>query len=175
MWDVCSDQEACELIRNVYDPQEASKILVDHALSRFSSDNLSCMVVRLDFTAKFEKLNKNADGQSISESIPESIQPETLAEKTAESSVVEKTIPVLPAESPEVPELKMPEPEKIHQKENTEPVPADGAQDVVNHMKEDVKAEEAKQEKPKPEVKQTEVKQEKPKESDSKSEAQKKD
>jgi protein phosphatase PTC1 len=55
---VCSDQEAVELIRNVHDPQEASKILVDYALSRFSSDNLSCMVVRLDFTGKFEKLKE---------------------------------------------------------------------------------------------------------------------
>ena len=29
-------------------PQAASKILVDHALSRFSTDNLSVMVVRFD-------------------------------------------------------------------------------------------------------------------------------
>jgi protein phosphatase PTC1 len=31
----------------VSDAQEASKILVDHALARFSTDNLSCMVIRL--------------------------------------------------------------------------------------------------------------------------------
>lgn len=30
------------------DPQLASKQLVDHALARFSTDNLSCMVVRFD-------------------------------------------------------------------------------------------------------------------------------
>ncbi|KAJ9241691.1 hypothetical protein DTO169E5_3435 [Paecilomyces variotii] len=48
LWDVCSDQEAVDLIRNVQDPQEASRILVDHALSRFSTDNLSCMVIRFD-------------------------------------------------------------------------------------------------------------------------------
>ncbi|KAH8425236.1 type 2C protein phosphatase PTC1 [Aspergillus melleus] len=48
LWDVCSDQEAVDLIRNVPDAQEASKILVDHALSRFSTDNLSCMVIRFD-------------------------------------------------------------------------------------------------------------------------------
>ena len=30
------------------DPQEASKILVDHALQRFSTDNLSVMIVRFD-------------------------------------------------------------------------------------------------------------------------------
>jgi protein phosphatase PTC1 len=45
---VCSDQEAVDLIRNVHDPQGASKTLVDHALARFSTDNLSCMVVRFD-------------------------------------------------------------------------------------------------------------------------------
>ncbi|KAF7547535.1 hypothetical protein G7046_g8974 [Stylonectria norvegica] len=48
LWDVCTDQEAVDLIRNVQDPSLASKILVDHALNRFSTDNLSCMIVRLD-------------------------------------------------------------------------------------------------------------------------------
>ncbi|EYE92994.1 type 2C protein phosphatase PTC1 [Aspergillus ruber CBS 135680] len=48
LWDVCSDQEAVELIRNVPDAQEASRVLVDHALARFSTDNLSCMVIRFD-------------------------------------------------------------------------------------------------------------------------------
>jgi protein phosphatase PTC1 len=48
LWDVCSDQEAVDLIRDVQDSQVASKILVDHALARFSTDNLSCMVIRLD-------------------------------------------------------------------------------------------------------------------------------
>ncbi|ODQ55121.1 PP2C-domain-containing protein [Saitoella complicata NRRL Y-17804] len=49
LWDVCSDQEAVELVRGVPDPQEASRVLVEHALSRFSTDNLSCMVVRLNW------------------------------------------------------------------------------------------------------------------------------
>jgi len=48
LWDVCSDQEAVDLIRNIQDPQAASKQLVDHALARFSTDNLSCMVIRFD-------------------------------------------------------------------------------------------------------------------------------
>ncbi len=48
MWDVCSDQEAVDLIRNVQDPQTASKTLVDYALARFSTDNLSVMIVRFD-------------------------------------------------------------------------------------------------------------------------------
>lgn len=30
------------------DPQDASRVLVDHALSRFSTDNLSVMIVRFD-------------------------------------------------------------------------------------------------------------------------------
>ena len=30
------------------DPQAASKALVEHALARFSTDNLSCMIVRFD-------------------------------------------------------------------------------------------------------------------------------
>jgi len=47
LWDVCSDQEAVDLVRTIQDPQDASKTLVDHALARFSTDNLSCMIVRL--------------------------------------------------------------------------------------------------------------------------------
>lgn len=37
-----------DLVRNTEDPIAASKMLVDHALNRFSTDNLSCMIVRLD-------------------------------------------------------------------------------------------------------------------------------
>ncbi|KAF3062922.1 Protein phosphatase 2C [Trichoderma lentiforme] len=48
LWDVCSDQEAVDLVREVHDPGEGSKLLVDHALNRFSTDNLSCMIVRFD-------------------------------------------------------------------------------------------------------------------------------
>ncbi|KAI5816293.1 phosphatase 2C-like domain-containing protein [Pyronema omphalodes] len=59
LWDVCTDQEAVDLVRNTFDPQLASKQLVDYALSKFSSDNLSCMIVRLDHTGKFAGL----DGQ----------------------------------------------------------------------------------------------------------------
>ena len=39
------------MIRNTQDPQAASKQLVDYALARFSTDNLSCMVVRFDSKA----------------------------------------------------------------------------------------------------------------------------
>lgn len=48
LWDVCSDQEAVDMVRNVSSPQTASKVLVDNALGRFSTDNLSVMIVRFD-------------------------------------------------------------------------------------------------------------------------------
>ncbi|GAA5847638.1 hypothetical protein JCM5353_004168 [Sporobolomyces roseus] len=49
LWDVCSDQEAVDLLKNsgVTDPQEASKKLVDHAMARNSTDNISVLVVCL--------------------------------------------------------------------------------------------------------------------------------
>lgn len=40
------------MVREVQDPVAASKQLVDHALSRFSTDNLSCMIVRFDKPAE---------------------------------------------------------------------------------------------------------------------------
>ncbi|KAJ5690059.1 hypothetical protein N7462_004451 [Penicillium macrosclerotiorum] len=61
LWDVCSDQEAVDLIRNVPDAQHASKILVDHALARFSTDNLSCMVIRLDSNRVKDVVNNKTE------------------------------------------------------------------------------------------------------------------
>ena len=62
---MCSDQEAVDLVRHIQDPQAASKQLVDHALARFSTDNLSCMIVRFDNHAlkqrKSEALGTGAD------------------------------------------------------------------------------------------------------------------
>lgn len=57
LWDVASDQEAVELVRDVQDPVAAAKLLVDHALARFSTDNLSCMVVRFDKQALLDHQN----------------------------------------------------------------------------------------------------------------------
>jgi protein phosphatase PTC1 len=57
LWDVCSDQDAVDLVHNVQDPAAAAKLLVDHALSRFSTDNLSCMIVRLDKQGLLENQN----------------------------------------------------------------------------------------------------------------------
>ncbi|OOF93081.1 hypothetical protein ASPCADRAFT_53644 [Aspergillus carbonarius ITEM 5010] len=61
LWDVCSDQEAVDLVRNVHDAQDASKILVDHALARFSTDNLSCMVIRFDSDRVKDVINRVVD------------------------------------------------------------------------------------------------------------------
>lgn len=47
LWDVCTDQQAVDLIRDVPNEKLASKILVDHALKEYSTDNLTVMVVRL--------------------------------------------------------------------------------------------------------------------------------
>lgn len=59
---MCSDQEAVDLVRQIQDPQEASKKLVDYALARFSTDNLSCMVVRFDNKALRQRKNDAAMG-----------------------------------------------------------------------------------------------------------------
>ncbi|KAJ9091217.1 hypothetical protein QFC19_009213 [Naganishia cerealis] len=48
LWDVTEDQEAVDLIRNKTDPQEASKVLLDHAIHSYSTDNLSVMVIRFN-------------------------------------------------------------------------------------------------------------------------------
>lgn len=58
LWDVCSDQEAVDLVRNIPEPSAASKLLVDHALSRFSTDNLSCMIVRFNMEAVVQSQEK---------------------------------------------------------------------------------------------------------------------
>ena len=50
-----------DLIRHTADPQLASKQLVDHALSRFSTDNLSCMVVRFDNIALKQAFEKRTE------------------------------------------------------------------------------------------------------------------
>ncbi|KAK4456317.1 phosphatase 2C-like domain-containing protein [Podospora aff. communis PSN243] len=60
LWDVCSDQDAVDLVKDIMDPVTAAKTLVDHALSRFSTDNLSCMIIRFDKEAVIEKqVNKD--------------------------------------------------------------------------------------------------------------------
>ena len=51
-----------DLIRQIQDPQDASKKLVDYALARFSTDNLSCMVVRFDNKAVRQRKNEGTIG-----------------------------------------------------------------------------------------------------------------
>ncbi|RUS20498.1 hypothetical protein BC937DRAFT_95068 [Endogone sp. FLAS-F59071] len=46
LWDVCDDQDAVDLIKDIEDPQLASEKLLEHALANYSTDNLSIMVVR---------------------------------------------------------------------------------------------------------------------------------
>ena len=48
-------------MRHTYDPQIASKVLVDHALARFSTDNLSCMIVRFDNKALQQTVERKAE------------------------------------------------------------------------------------------------------------------
>ena len=48
-------------MRNTQDPQAASKALVEHALSRFSTDNLSVMTVRFDNKAVQQAVEKKVE------------------------------------------------------------------------------------------------------------------
>ncbi|KAK2748881.1 Protein phosphatase 2C 1 [Onygenales sp. PD_40] len=80
LWDVCSDQDAVDLVRNTQDPQAASKILVDHALSRFSTDNLSCMIVRFDTKAIQQALERRTHPAGIDSSDSSSKQLEGISE-----------------------------------------------------------------------------------------------
>lgn len=50
-----------DLVRHTPDPQLASKHLVDHALARFSTDNLSCMIVRFDNKALQQTVERKAE------------------------------------------------------------------------------------------------------------------
>ncbi|XP_057457476.1 probable protein phosphatase 2C 39 [Lotus japonicus] len=47
LWKVMSNQEAVDAIRNVKDARSAAKNLTEEALKRNSSDDISCVVVRL--------------------------------------------------------------------------------------------------------------------------------
>ncbi|OAA78829.1 Protein phosphatase 2C [Akanthomyces lecanii RCEF 1005] len=67
LWDVCGDQAAVDIVRKIQDPTAASKRLVEHALSRLSTDNLSCMVVRLDKDAMQRATNGAATADADSD------------------------------------------------------------------------------------------------------------
>ncbi|MCO5589645.1 hypothetical protein L7F22_043613 [Adiantum nelumboides] len=55
LWDVADDQDAVDLIRDEKDPQVAAARLLQHALSNFSTDNTSVMVVRFACDAEASK------------------------------------------------------------------------------------------------------------------------
>lgn len=59
-----------DLIRNTHDAQAASKILVDHALSRFSTDNLSCMIVRFDSKLVQDMVDRRVDPIGVEGDVP---------------------------------------------------------------------------------------------------------
>jgi protein phosphatase PTC1 len=56
VWDVCSDQDAVDLIHDIKDPQEAAEALLNHSLKKFSTDNLSVMVIRFGQEKSIEKI-----------------------------------------------------------------------------------------------------------------------
>lgn len=66
LWDVTDDQDAVDLIANLEDPQEAAQTLLQHALSNFSTDNTSVMVVRFnaDGTTPASKAPKAGEASS---------------------------------------------------------------------------------------------------------------
>lgn len=47
LWDVIDDQEACEIIKDIKEPNEAAKTLVRYALENGTTDNVTAMVVYL--------------------------------------------------------------------------------------------------------------------------------
>lgn len=47
LWDVCSSQEAVDIVRYIDDPAEASSALVRYALNNKSEDNITALVIRL--------------------------------------------------------------------------------------------------------------------------------
>ncbi|KAH3663540.1 hypothetical protein OGAPHI_004941 [Ogataea philodendri] len=48
LWDVCSDQEAVDLVKSETDPYKASEMLCKLAINQMSTDNVTAMVVRFD-------------------------------------------------------------------------------------------------------------------------------
>merc|ERR1711981_1225733 len=77
-------------IRQTTDPQSASKALVDHALARFSTDNLSCMVIRFDNAAL--RVQRSAHNIGVEG------DPETLKGTMSEADAIVKSVEKLQSE-----------------------------------------------------------------------------
>lgn len=124
LWDVCSDQEAVDLIRNTQDPQLASKNLVDHALSRYSTDNLSCMVVRFDSKALQQTLERQKEPIGV-EGDPASTKKGGMSETDAKIQEARKGMPdvdVVPSEvAVQTEDKSIPTPEVIKEEEEKDP------------------------------------------------------
>lgn len=68
LWDVVDDQDAVDLIRDIDDAQMAAQKLLAHALSNFSTDNTSVMVVKFNVDGKVASMGKAAtEGEETSE------------------------------------------------------------------------------------------------------------
>ena len=63
LWDVCEDQEAVELVRHMQDAQAMAKKLLDHALAKFSTDNVTVITVRFRHEKK-NSMGMNKEGSS---------------------------------------------------------------------------------------------------------------
>ncbi|CDO96084.1 unnamed protein product [Kluyveromyces dobzhanskii CBS 2104] len=48
LWDVIEDHEACDMIKDITDPNEAARVLVRFALGNGTTDNVTVMVIYLD-------------------------------------------------------------------------------------------------------------------------------
>lgn len=49
LWDVITNQDAIQMVKNVPDAQKAARLLAEQAYERGSNDNISCVVVRFNF------------------------------------------------------------------------------------------------------------------------------
>lgn len=64
LWDVCTDEEAVEIVEKSKNAQDASQRLLDHALANFSTDNLSVLVVDLKAATRSGD-NEDIDGDEV--------------------------------------------------------------------------------------------------------------
>ncbi|ANB15862.1 type 2C protein phosphatase PTC1 [Sugiyamaella lignohabitans] len=112
LWDVCTDQKAVDLVRDIKDPKEASDRLVEYALDSFSSDNLTVMVVRLDQTAFVNPIStKEAvetpealEPQSALAGSPHDTQPDNSPVSTLERELVVPTLSAVPVSATAAPQ-----------------------------------------------------------------------
>ena len=72
MWDVFSDQEAVDLIKDVVDCQTACELLMKKSLEKGTTDNLTVMVVR--FQSEF--VEKPVEKDEVKEKEDPSLGPE---------------------------------------------------------------------------------------------------